>query len=425
METMLSLRFIKEVRKNKNISGSSLVVVIVIALGIIFYISAVSIMNGYIYGIMKISFEIKSFHIDMNASYNYDSSVAMKNAFLKDKRVLFASVYRESKVLLSANGKNTGILYFRENDENIFKEDIGLDKSLTLVEGEKNLSENNILISSKTAKKLKVRLNDHVFVFLFSDNIESKLVVKRLKIAGIFTTGFVELDEQLAYIGKKTGDSIFKDKLKYSAFVKLKNYKDVGKVADDFSHFGIYGLSTWEENNYNDLTALYFEKNIIAFIVILVLFVAILNILTTIYITVLEKNQEIGILKAVGFSPPNITLVFLLYGIFLGVTGIVFGVVLGIFVMLYLNEILKFSVAIINFFNETIYNALSLFIVQEKPRYIEIFSKDFYLDKIYTDISSGEIIFITLVVMLLSIGASVIPAIKAGNIKPNEVVRNG
>ena len=425
MENFISLRFIKEIRKNKNISGSSLIVVIVIAAGIIFYISAVSIMNGYIYGIMKISFEIKSFHIDLSGSYNHDSSQKMADSFLKDKRVLFASVYRESKVLLSANGKNTGVLYFREMDENIFKNDIGLNKSVKLLEGKKDLSLNNILISSKTAKKLKLKLDDHLFVFLFSSNIESKISVKRLKVTGIFTTGFTELDEQLSYIGKSTGDSIFKENLKYNILVKLHNYKDVRKVANDFRHFGIYGLYTWEENNYNDLTALYFEKNIIAFIVILVLFVAILNILTTIYITVLEKNQDIGILKAIGYSPPNITLIFLLYGIYLGVIGIVFGVIFGILVMQHLNEIIKFAVYFINLFNDIIYKILSLFIYQDNPAYIEIFSKDFYLDKIYTDISFAEIIFIASVVMILSIIASIIPALKAGKIKPNEVIRNG
>ena len=154
-------------------------------------------MNGYIFGIMKISFEIKSFHIDLSASYNHDSSQKIADAFVQDKRVLFASVYRESKVLLSANGKNTGVLYFRETDENIFKNDVGLNKSVKLLEGKKDLSLNNILISSKTAKKLKLKLDDHLFVFLFSSNIESKISVKRLKVTGIFTTGFTELDEQL------------------------------------------------------------------------------------------------------------------------------------------------------------------------------------------------------------------------------------
>ncbi|HOV15617.1 MAG TPA: FtsX-like permease family protein, partial [Spirochaetota bacterium] len=376
-ENFISTRFIKEVRKNKNISDSSLIVVIVITVGIIFYISAVSIMNGYIFGIMKISFEIKSFHIDFAATYNYDSSEKIAKAFQNDKRVRFASLYRESKALLSANGKNTGILYFREMDTDIFKNDTGLDKSINLIEGSKSLSLNTIMISEKSAKKLKLKIDDYLFVFLYSSDGSNKLVVKRLKVTGIFSTGFIELDEQLAYIGRQTGESIFKDTVRFNVLVKLHDYKLASEVVNDFSYLGYYGITTWEENNYNDLTALYFEKNIIAFIVILVLFVAILNILTTIYITVLEKNQDIGILKAIGYTPNKISLIFLLYGIYLGIIGIIIGVVLGIVVMQHLNEILNFSSFIINTFNYIIYKILSLFIHQEKPLFVEIFSKDF------------------------------------------------
>lgn len=425
IENFISLRFIKEVRKNRTISDSSIIVVIVIALGIIFYISAVSIMNGYIYGIMKISFEIKSFHIDFAGGYNCESVEKIADVFKKDKRVSFASVYRESKVLLSANGKNSGVLYFREMNKDIFKDDKGFDKSLKIVEGAKDLSLNNILISSKTARKLKLRLNDYLFVFTFSNDGESKIRTKRLKVAGIFTTGFQELDEQLAYIGRETGESIFAETLKFNVLVKLHNYKEADRVASDFSYLGFYGITTWYDNNYNDLTALNFEKNIIAFIVILVLFVAILNILTTIYMTVLEKNQDIGILKAIGYSPRSMTLIFLLYGIYLGIIGIVFGVIFGIFVMQHLNMLLELSGHLINFFNNIVYNLSSLFVAQEKPEIIEIFAKDFYLDKIYTDISFGEIVFICVVALIFSIVASIIPALKAGDIKPNEVIRNG
>ena len=329
IENWITSRFIKEVRNNKNISNSSMLVVVLIVVGIIFYVSSVSIMNGYIKGIMKIAFEIKSFHITFESSYNYDSALKTQNNLQKDKRVLLTSIYRESKALLSANGKNSGVLYFREVDSEIFVKDKGFDKTIKVISGDKDLSLNKIMVSQKTANKLKLKEGDHLFVFLYSSDTDKKIVVKRLKISGIFTTGFVELDEQLAYIGRDTGESVFKDALKFNILIKLHDYKKAKEFVSDFSYLGYYGFSTWEENNHNDLTALQFEKNIIAFIVILVLFVAILNILTTIYITVLEKNQDIGILKAVGYTPNQISLIFLLYGIYLGIIGIAIGLFVG------------------------------------------------------------------------------------------------
>lgn len=425
IENFISMRFIKEIRKNKEISAQSMIVIMVITISIIFFISAVSIMNGYIYGMMKLTFEIKSFHIDYPLSPSSSEAKRTLNVIRQDERVLYADSYREAKILISANGKNTGLVFFREVNENIFKNDKGFNKTLKLISGKKSLGLNEIMISEKTSRKLKVNSGDYIYLTAISTVEESRIILKRLKVSGIFTTGFLELDEQLGYVGTRTGERIFGSSLKYNIYIKLKDYKKAADFAVYYESEGFFGMVTWEENNYNDLTALNFEKNIIAFIVILVVFVAVLNLLTTIYITILEKNQDIGILKAVGYSPNNVVLVFLLNGIYIAVAGIFAGVTLGLLIMNHLNEILSFFGNLINYYNMFIYKISSLFFVVDKPEIIEIFSKDFYLDRIYTDISFSEIILISFLTLLFSILASIIPALKAGKIKPNEVIKNG
>ena len=63
IENFIVLRYLKNLRKSKEISDSALVVIIAIAISVIFFISSLSIMNGYILGRMKIQFEVVSFHI--------------------------------------------------------------------------------------------------------------------------------------------------------------------------------------------------------------------------------------------------------------------------------------------------------------------------------------------------------------------------
>ena len=63
LENLIARRYIRYSGENREISSSALTVIISIAVGIIFYICAVSIMNGYIYGVMQLSFEVKSFHV--------------------------------------------------------------------------------------------------------------------------------------------------------------------------------------------------------------------------------------------------------------------------------------------------------------------------------------------------------------------------
>lgn len=425
IENFIALRYIKESKKNKNISTASIIVIAVIAVAIIFFISSVSIMNGYIYGIMKIAFEVKTFHVDYPIFYSYEDSKYILDELLESDEIAYADIYREIKCLLSAKGKSTGQIYFRSVPEDVFEKDHGLDQCIKLLKGKKSLKLNEIFISKKTAEKLGLKVGDSLYLTAMITSKDSKLTLKRLKVSGIFTTGYVELDEQLSYISNSTGDKIFGQDVRYNIFIKLKDYKKANEFAISHSLYGFNGMLTWEETNYNELTALKFQKNVIAFIVILVVFVAALNILTTIYITVFEKNQDIGILKAIGYSPRQINIVFILNGIYLGFIGVVIGISTGILIMRWLNEILQLFTHIINFFRTIIYKIVSVFIELDPPVNFEIFSKDFYLDKIYTDISFFEIILIASLALVFSILAALIPAIKAGNIKPIEVIKNG
>lgn len=425
IENYISLRFLKESRKNKNISRSSFVVIIVIMTSIIFFISAVSIMNGFIYNFMKIAFEIKSFHIDFPAFFPYEDSIYALKKIIQNKEVKYADLYREAKVLLNANGKTGGIYYFRSVPENIFIKDQGFDQSIRLLSGEKKLKLNEIFISQKISEKLRLKAGDHLYltVMLAEDNPE--LTLKRLKVSGIFTTGYQELDEQLAYIGNETGERIFENNAGYNIFIKLNDYTKAKEVASSFEASGFGGMYTWEESNHNELENLKFLKNIISLIVVLVIIVAALNILTTINITVFEKTRDIGILKAVGYSSKNINKIFLLNGIYLGFTGILCGILSGLLIMKWLNEILILFSNSVNQIEYFIYKIILIFIKISPPKRFEIFTKDFYLDKVYTDISFIEILMITGLTLLFSIFASMAPAIKAGKIKPIEVLKKG
>ncbi len=492
LENIITLRYLKNIRNNNEISGSSLIVIIVIAVSIIFFIASVSIMNGYIYNIMRIQLEIDSYHVEIPAYTSFGDSAQLLEKIMNNKRlsnmIRYAGLFREDKVLLTANGRTTGILKFRAIPGDAFLMDRGLNKSLTLLDGVKSVSLNEIMISRRTADKLAVNVDDHVYITAMASDRGAHIILRRLKVAGIFTTGYAELDELLAYISNSTGDSLFDDETPYSIMIKLENFNDAGnfailysipkvitkqfysdyisglinkndkdylfaryminpadnseyilknglkinelkKLYTFFSNLGLLNpldrVITWKDKNEATLSALHFEKNVIAFIVILVVIVATLNILSTIYITAYEKRQDIAILKSMGLSPARVNAVFLLNGIYLSLIGIIAGVFSGLLIMMWLNEILQFFALIINIFLWIIHRIETFFIETDKFSKFEFFSRDFYLDKIYTEISYIEILFISFITLVFSIIASLIPAIRAGKIKPIEVIKNG
>jgi len=426
IENFIVLRYLKNLRKSKEISDSALVVIIAIVISVIFFISSLSIMNGYILGRMKIQFEVVSFHIIYTNIATIDNVNYILENIKNNKDVRFSSIFRESKVLLSANQINTGLFYFRTVEENVFEEDTGLSEVVRLIEGKKSIHNNEILISKKTKEKLRVNVGDYIYLTSIKEDADAKFLIKRVKVSGIFTTGFTELDEQLAYVNNKTGDDLFKDTLKYNVYVKLKDYRKTEDFLSKNSFSYISYPYTWIDYNYNEFTALKFEKGVIGLIVMLVVFVAALNILTVINITILEKRNDIGILKAIGYSPENIVVIFLLNGIYLGFGGLIFGVIFGLVIMRHLNEIMIVFSEIINFILLFSTRIISIFVRDiPVPSRIEIFSKDFYLDKIYTDIYFSEIVIICFLTLIFSILSSIIPSVKAGSIKPNEVIKNG
>ncbi|MCG8571341.1 MAG: FtsX-like permease family protein [Spirochaetes bacterium] len=427
IENFVTLRYILKGRKNKDFNHAAIIVVLSIAFAIIVYISAVSIMNGYYDGITKLICNVKSFHVELSTTKSLDLAEQTKEFLALDKRVQYIGLYQETSGLFSVKGKITGLKYIRSMPEDIFLQDPDFNRGIELINGKKSLLKDELMISQKTAEKLRIKVGDSVyFTGIFSSD-NNKYVFKKLRVSGIFTTGLVDFDEHFAVMGNKTGDLIFKDRLYYNVFIRLKDHKLVNDFVDWGNTFGYFGMITWIDANYNQITSIRFERNIIALIVFIVIIIAALNILTTIHLSIQQKTEDIAILKSLGFSPAKICVIFLLQGVYLGIIGITLGTTIGLWIMNNLNNLVNGFAVFLNNIQGFIYFLIHsvLKITMDPPQAIEFFSKDFYLNKIYSSISLGEIIIISFLTLIFAIFVSLLPAIQAGKIKPNEVLKNG
>ncbi len=427
-ENYLSLKYLSNSSGNKEISRSSITVVIVTTLSIIFYISCVGLMNGYSDGILDLNREIKTGHIDFEDYYDTYTEVSdeARQKLLNIDGISSAIFFKEVKGLLTANSINIGILSFRAYEENIFNDDQKINKMIRLLEGSKDLANNNIMLSKKTASDLKVAIGDPVFFMGMLSGNSSKVTFKKFTVSGIFTTGFVELDEIITFVGLKSTNLLFDKSVRMKISIKLEDLSKTDQIVDEVKLAGFPSLSIWKDMNASDIIANTFNKNIIGFIVTLVVIMAILNLLTAAYISINEKKKELGILKAMGFSSQKILVTQLLKGVYTGAISGLTGSILGLAVSFNLDSILKFFTNQINHYNLLCYHIATKFNdTLIMPERIEIFSKDFYLDKIYSNLSFSELIFIIIITVTFSLISSIAPAISAGNLKPNEVIRNG
>ncbi len=418
-ENYLALKFVVNPRKNRDLKSSSVLVVLSISLAVIFYLSAVGIMNGYIDGVMKLAHEIRTFHIQSGYPVSYDTAVRSVSVLSKGDGVRYAGFYRETNGVLSNAKNSTGLSMLRFVENDIFSKDAGLSRVIRLLSGTKDLTAGSILISERTARKLKLSVNGELMLISAGKSGSDKFEVNGYRVCGIFTTGFAELDEQIAYIGDVPGTDG-----DYTVYVKLDDYYKTRNFINKYEQLVPVILRGWEELNYNEYTALKFQRNIIVLIVMLVLIAALLNILNAVLITVHEKKIDVGVLKSCGVTPFRIGMVFLLKGVYLGLIGIIIGIGAGLLVMYNLEIVLKILSGVINVFVFVINMIAALFIDGADMDYIEFFSSDFYLDKLYTGISIKDILFLSIFTFMFSIAASVVPAVKGALIKPCEVLKN-
>ncbi|MBI2135605.1 ABC transporter permease [Candidatus Woesearchaeota archaeon] len=104
---------------------------------------------------------------------------------------------------------------------------------------------------------------------------------------------------------------------------KLRRFKGLDKGEEDFS------IQTFQQAVETFTNILNVINAVLVLIALISLLVAGVNIMNTMYTAVLERTQEIGVMKAVGAQNKDIMLIFLLESGMLGLIGGVLGVVFG------------------------------------------------------------------------------------------------
>ena len=89
-------------------------------------------------------------------------------------------------------------------------------------------------------------------------------------------------------------------------------------------------VNTWKEINRPIFLALRLEKIVLFVTISLIIFVAALNLISSLSMMILEKRPSVGVLRTLGATEGNVYAIFLQVGLFIGVTGTILGNVFGV-----------------------------------------------------------------------------------------------
>ena len=165
-----------------------------------------------------------------------------------------------------------------------------------------------------------------------------------------------------------------------------------------------YSIKTWRDEQADLLNAIFTELAMLNVLLFLIFAVAGFGILAIFYMIVVEKQKDIGILKALGAGSGGIMQIFLYYSLLLGIVGAALGLGLGLLIVKYIKEVAY---------------VLS-FILQRDVFSPEVYS--FY--EIPTVVDTLTVVGIIAGAVFIAVVAGVLPAIRAARVHPVETLRS-
>ena len=208
----------------------------------------------------------------------------------------------------------------------------------------KNLDNNYVFIGTELAYNLNLKVGDSLSIMssAFVDTpLGSLPKQENFQVAGIFSTGFLDFDQNIIFLNIQDALSIFNKESKDQNVevylndpLKANFYKN--KIQQINQNYFVY---TWADLNKTLFSALKVERNVMFIILSLIVVVAAFNIISGLTILIKNKTKEIAILKTLGLSDKSIKKTFFLTGLTIGFLATVTGIILGILVSINIEKI--------------------------------------------------------------------------------------
>ena len=231
--------------------------------------------------------------------------------------------------------------------------------------------------------------------------------LRQFKLVAIFRVGLSEYDLNFTFASIETASSFFGFGAHQGAIDVLIDDPDLidmralqlRAAAGDDTY-----LTDWKQTNRTLAGALEVERNVMFIILTMILLVAALNIVSGLVMLVRDKGRDIAVLRSMGASRGMVLRIFFITGASIGVVGTLAGLIAGILLSTYVEEIRQFLIWTTgaNLFPAEIY----------------------FLERMPSRILLQDVVQIALMALTLSFLSTLYPAWRAASQEPVELLRN-
>jgi lipoprotein-releasing system permease protein len=408
-ELFIGLRYTRARRKSQFVSFITFVSITGVALGVFALIVVLSVMNGFGNELRDRTLSMTS-HATITGLDGFLANwEKMADAAVKHAGVEAAAPYIRKEVMLSNGQRVSGSLVRGIKPE--------LEKNVSLIASKMisgtltdlKAGEYGIVLGRELANSLGVYEGDRITVITPQATTTAIGVMPRLRrfrVVGVFEVGMHQFDSAMSYIHIADAGKLFRLKDKVSGVrLRLQDLFEAQRISRELDKVigEEYWVRDWTRQHSNFFKALKTEKTVMFIILLMVVAVAALNIVSTLMMTVTDKQSDIAILRALGMTPGSVMTIFMIQGAVIGLFGTLAGVALGVPVALNVFEIVSW--------------------------FEQIFSTDFLPDDVYyisdivADVRAREVITYAVSAFTITILATIYPAWRASRTLPAEALR--
>ena len=374
--------------------GAAKLAVFGVAAGVATLIVVLAVMNGFQFDTIESILEINSFHVRIETGRTLadEETPIVELGAIPGVRSVIPTI--EIQTLARGFWPEPQGIVIRAVPSDWLERDAGAAGRMEIVVGTFDLDvPDGVVLGAELARAMGVRVTDPIRLSHIPGG-GARPREQELTVVGLFRTGYLDLDRNWAFVSLETAARSLPSEDEVVLGVKLRNRYEDGQVADriraEFPEIGT--VVRWREYNRGIFGALRVEKTMMVLLIGLIFLVVAGNIYQLLRRSILERSEDIAILRALGAPPGSLRLVFLLEGALIGVIGTIAGVALGLLVSENLNGIFAVLESIARIAGERGIRAFS-------PSY-------FYIQGVPSRIVPTELYAITLVSLGIATGAS-------------------
>ena len=388
-----------------------------IAVSLIPIIVTLIVADGMIQGIIDRYLELGTGHLQV---FSFANSGGLEEAIEKIEEIDgVRGAWLEQRgmgVLVGKEGRTGASV--RSIDPS-FWEDGGSLEYLELVAGTARPgTDREMLLGESLAASIGAETGDTVRLMTIRSGNDGRNIprVTAFTVSGIVSSGYHELDALWCIITLEGGRRIFaSEPASSSLIVKVDNpYSKADTMLWSlYSVLGAgYHVYTWKDLMRSQYSSYESTRQMLLFIMALVVIVAAVNVSSATSMLVIERQRDIAVLKVTGAGAKGIRGVFLWGGFLTGLCGAVIGIILGLLLGNFINPLIHALEKLFSFFSGLRGGAE-----------VKILDPGFYLATIPIIIDWFAVFLIGCFTVLCSVIASWIPARRAGKLKPMDLLR--